>query len=142
VLGDLQHKGKPEEAPASLPPRDTVSLTASSRRKTAIPSALQLQAVVDGVQDQRRGWDHDSPPSLATTAGQGEGVEEGQQVAEPLLLATTAGQELLLCVFSVDLEIALIDRARLKILLHVLPPRKHRKKAEDDLLMQRQGIRT
>jgi hypothetical protein len=78
-------------------------MTASTRRKAAPPPVLQLQVRDDRIPDRHRGCSPRSPPSLATTAGQGEQNEGNQQAAEQLLLAATAGQELLHHTTSTDL---------------------------------------
>jgi hypothetical protein len=120
---------------------DTVSLTASSRRKTAIPPALQLQVVVDGVPEHNQ--DDDSPPSLATTAGQGERIEEGQQATEPLLFATTASpRSCSAASFPKIWRWHLLTELASKSCSLSFHLGSTEEQAEDDLLMQRQGIRT
>lgn len=78
-------------------------MMASTRMKAAPPPVLQLQVRDDKAPDRHRACSPSSPPSLATTAGQGEEIEGDQQAAEQLLLAATAGQELLHRTTSIDL---------------------------------------
>lgn len=79
-------------------------MIASTKREAIPRSALQLRVGDGKTPDQQGACSLDAPISLAATAGQEGEIERDKLEVDQLLLAATAGQDLLNLITTADLE--------------------------------------